>query len=227
MEHRSHAVSSSKFQVPGSDSDLGDSFMPETPIPPPPRRPRLAQRLRLPVVSGKWTVLWLVCCFALTGVFIPLVLHLPKWIDFEIVVAVWWFLWALILVKLLYKGEQVSDDHQHHEPRDWFGLNNTSLSGCGDAGCALGADAEGCLVVLGLIAALVLVWVLVEFAIPIVFLLLYFLVRGMLAHVVNERPSCQGNFGLSAIRGIFWATVYSAPLAGAVWIIHWIYLKRM
>lgn len=191
--------------------------MPDAPNPP--QRPRLSQRLRLPEVSGKWTVIWLFVCFVLTGVLIPLVLKLPKWIEFEIVVGVWWMLWAIILTKLLYMGEQVADDHQPHKPRDWFGLNNSG-SGNWDPGCGAGADLEGCLVLIGLIVALLLVWLLIEFAIPIVFLMLYFLVRGMLVHVVHNKPICRGNLPLSAARGIFWATVYSVPLAGTIWLIH-------
>jgi hypothetical protein len=206
--------------------------MPDTPTdarsPEPPKRPRLRERLRLPEVSGKWTVLWLLLCFILTGVLIPLVLKLPKWVEFEIVVACWWVLWAIVLTKLLYSGEQVSDDHRHHKPRDWFGLKKSEgssgnwgdLSGCG------AADGEGCLVLLGLIVALILVWFLVEIAIPIVFLMLYFLVRGMLVRVVNDRPGCRGNFGLSAARGALWATVYTLPLALTVWLVHYIHLKH-
>ena len=186
-----------------------------------PPRPRLSQRLRLPEVSGKWTVIALLCCFALTGALIPLVLKLPKWVEFEVVVGAWWALWAMILTKLLYTGERVSDDHQQRSPRDWFGLNSPgSVSGNWGSGCGSGVDAEGCLVVLGLIAALLLVWLLVEIAIPVVFFMLYFLVRGMLVHVVHDRPNCRGDFGLSTMRGIFWATVYTAPLAVTIWVIH-------
>jgi len=55
------------------------SEAPDAPPPPPgPSRPR---RLRLPVVSGKWTVVWLLCCFLFTGALIPLVMRLPKWLD--------------------------------------------------------------------------------------------------------------------------------------------------
>jgi hypothetical protein len=206
--------------------------MPDTPTdapsPEPRKRPRLRERLRLPEVSGKWTVLWLLLCFILTGVLIPLVLKLPKWVEFEIVVACWWVLWAIVLTKLLYAGEQVSDDHRHHKPRDWFGLKKSEgssgnwgdLSGCGSA------DGEGCLVLLGLIAALILVWFLIEIAIPVVFLMLYFLVRGMLVSVVNDRPGCRGNFSFSAARGALWATVYTLPLALTIWLIHFIHMKH-
>jgi hypothetical protein len=191
----------------------------------PPKRPRFSQRLRLPEVSGKWTVIWLLVCFTLTAALIPILLRRAKpWIEMEIVVAVWWILWALILTKLLYKGERISDDHQRREPRDWLHLKKLG-DGVGDPGCST-TDGEGCLVILGLIAALFLVWVLIEVAIPVVFFLLYFVVRGMLANVVNDKTRCQGNLGQSAIRGLFWATLYSAPIALTIWLVHWIHMKR-
>src|SRR5688572_2094195 len=94
--------------------------------PRPPKRPRLAQRLRLPQVSGKWTVFWLLICLLITGLLIPPVLKKPLWVELEIVVGVWWLLWGIVLTKLLYMGEQIADDHQHHEPRDWFGFKNST-----------------------------------------------------------------------------------------------------
>lgn len=190
----------------------------------PRNRRRPTRGLRLPEVSGKWTVIWLLVCFILTGILIPVVLKLPHWIEYEIVVGVWWIVWTMILTKLLYKGEQITDDHQHKQPRDWLGLQKADASDA--SGCGYGADFEGCAVLIGLVVALILVWFLIEVAIPIVFLLLYFLVRGMLANVVNEKAYCRGNFTLSAARGFFWATVYTAPLALSIWVIHYIQKKH-
>ncbi|MCE9530282.1 MAG: hypothetical protein K8T89_03980, partial [Planctomycetes bacterium] len=138
--------------------------------PEPSKRPPLKERLRLPHVSGFWTVLWLLACFVLTGILLPLVLKLQPWIEFEIVVGIWWLLWSMILTKLLYKGEHIADDHRLKKPKDWFGLDGSS--GSNWDGCAGGADFEGCAIVLGLIAALALVWLLIELAIPIVFFML-------------------------------------------------------
>jgi len=180
----------------------------------------MRERLQLPCVSGRWTVFWLLVCFILTGVLIPLILKLPKWIEFEIVVGIWWLLWAMILTKLLYTGEQVLDDHSLKKPNDWLGIGNAGdVSGCG-------GDSEGCVVLLGLVVALILVWFLIEIAIPLVFFLLYFLIRAMLAHVINERPSCQGNLVYSLFRGLLWATLYTLPLAGSIWAIHWMMVKK-
>jgi hypothetical protein len=186
--------------------------------------PSRRRRLRLPVVSGKWTVVWLLCCFLFTGALIPLVMRLPKWVEFELVIAIWWVLWAIILTKLLYRGEQVIDDFQRKEARSWFNTKDHDLSGCD--GCGHGADVEGCAIIIGLIAALTLVWFLVEIAVPIVFFMLYFLVRGMLARVVNDQRNCRGDLGRSAVRGVLWATIYSVPLAVTIWIIHVIHARH-
>jgi hypothetical protein len=159
-------------------------------------------------------------CFALAAIVIPLVLHQKAWVEMEIVLGCWWWFWCVLMTKLLYKGEQVSDDHSRKDARDW-GLSNSEIpDGCG----YLGGD--GILIFIGLVLALALVWVVIELAIPIVFFLLYFVVRGMLAQAVNGRPFCRGNLTLSAASGIFWATLYTLPLALTVWVVHWIHLKR-
>ena len=48
---------------------------------------------------------------------------------------------------------------------------------------------QGCLALIGVLVALllafVLVWFLIEIAIPVIFFLLYLVVRGMLAQVIN------------------------------------------
>ena len=53
----------------------------------PVQRPSLAKRVRLPRLSGKASAAWLVVCFGLTAVLIPMVLRLPRWVEFEIVLA--------------------------------------------------------------------------------------------------------------------------------------------
>lgn len=195
--------------------------MSDAPSPPdPPQRPGLSKRLGIPHVSGTWTVILLLFCFVLTTGLVLLVFRkLPEWVEFEIVVGTWWLLWALVLTKLLYMGEQIADDYKHRQPRSWFDTKN--LDGCSSGG----SDAEGCVVVLGLIVALFLVWILIEFAVPIIFFMLYFLVRGMLVRVVNDKPQCQGNIGLSAFRGIFWATIYTAPLALTIYVVHFLHQR--
>jgi hypothetical protein len=55
----------------------------------PAQRPSLAKRVRLARLSGKASAVWLVVCFGLTAVLVPMALRLPLWLDFEIVLAVW------------------------------------------------------------------------------------------------------------------------------------------
>ena len=52
---------------------------------------------------------------------------------------------------------------------------------------------------------------------------LYFVVRGMLARVINDRHRCRGRLVRSLGWSLLWATVYSAPLAGAVWFVHYVH----
>src|SRR5262249_10174101 len=101
---------------PMSDTPLGDTPLPVGA----PARPSLARRLRLPRLSGKVSAAWLVCCFALTAVLIPMALRLPRWVEFEIVLAAWWAIWLAVLAGLLYTGRRVTDDHRLGEPRNWF-----------------------------------------------------------------------------------------------------------
>ena len=84
------------------------------------RRRKLIKAIRLPHVSGKTSAAFLIASFALTAALIPMAVRLPLWIDFEIVLAVWWVIWACVLARLLYVGRPVSDDHSLGQPRPWF-----------------------------------------------------------------------------------------------------------
>src|SRR3954453_22699986 len=95
----------------------GDVPMPDpatTQAPPPERKVRLAR------LSGKATAGWLVVFLLLIGVLIPAVVKLPFWLDFEIVLAVWWLVWLAGLGRPLYTGQRVTGGHQLGEPRNWF-----------------------------------------------------------------------------------------------------------
>src|SRR5262245_38623364 len=208
------------------------------------QRPSLAKRVRLPRLSGKASAAWLVVCFGLTAFLIPMVLRLPRWVAFEIVLGVWWAVWLAVLTRLLYTGQRVADDHQMQAPRSWLpsgqqkqeerkkdsnrrdpdrawwdGFFWGSLWGDGEA------EAIGCLVIIGLVLLVGLVWFLIEVAIPLVMFLLYFVTRGMLAQVVNDRHRCRGRLGRAFAWGLAWATVYTAPLAAAVWFVHYVHPK--
>jgi len=204
----------------------------------PVQRPSLAKRVRLPRLSGKASAAWLVVCFGLTAVLIPMVFRLPRWVEFEIVLALWWAVWLAVLTRLLYTGQRVADDHQMREPRNWFASDKSKqkeqkkdvdrswwdgLFFLGELAGDSEAVAIGCLIVIGLVLLAGLVWFLIEVAIPLVLFLLYFVTRGMLARVVNDRHRCRGQLGRALAWGFVWATLYTAPVAAAVWFVHYVY----
>jgi hypothetical protein len=203
----------------------------------PVQRSSLVKRVHLPRLSGKASAAWLVICFGLTAALIPMVLRLPRWVDFEIVLALWWAIWLAMLTRLLYTGQRVTDDHQMREPRIWFSSDKPKQKeqkkdadgGWWDGfswGLVVGdgeAMVYGCLIVIGLIILAGLAWFLIEVAIPLVLFLLYFVTRGMLAQVVNDRHRCRGRLGRALAWGFLWATLYTAPVAAAVWFVHYVH----
>jgi hypothetical protein len=183
------------------------------------RRRELIEAIRLPHVSGKASAAWLLACFALTAALVPMAVRLPLWIDFEIVLAGWWVIWAAVLARLLYLGRAVSDDHRLGEPRRWSGLGDWPFP-------EIPFDLEGCAWALVLVALVGAAWIVVEVAVPLVAFLLYCLVGGMLAQILNYDHRCQGRLGRALGRGVLWATVYTAPLAVVVWLVHRIHGSR-
>jgi hypothetical protein len=186
--------------------------------------------------------------FLTTAILIPAVLKLPIWIEFEIVLSVWWGIWLAVLTALLYRGRRVADDHQLPPPRSWLNWakkqppaaetgikksssaeSSSSWAGWGSwdlFGSGGGGDAEGCLWILGAILALavflIALWFLIEVAIPLMLFLLYLVVRGMLSQVINDRHHCKGRLVRSLAWALVWATLYTVPLAGVVWYVHFL-----
>ena len=90
-------------------------------------------------------------------------------------------------------------------------------------------DSEGCLIVLGVILAVVIalvgIWLLIEIVIPALAFVAYFLIREMLARVTNDEHSCQGSVVRAVLWGSLWATVYTLPFALLVWLVHFVHMK--
>jgi hypothetical protein len=42
----------------------------------------------------------------------------------------------------------------------------------------------------------------------------------MLARVANDRHGCEGDVPRALAWGGLWAAVYTAPIAGVVWVLH-------
>ncbi len=188
------------------------------------RRRRLLNAIKLPAVSGWTTGALLFVCFLVSGLLIPVTLHLPKWIEAEIVLGVWWFIWLVALTWLLYTRSLVGAV-EPHEPRSPFGYGfyrSDWNPGCSDpSGCLLAGEGWCLIGVLLIVVLPAAIWILVEVAIPALALILFGTIRAMLACVVNDQHRCQQHFGRSLGWAALWATVYVAPLALLVWWIHW------
>jgi hypothetical protein len=78
-----------------------------------------------------------------------------------------------------------------------------------------------------IIASVFLLWFLIEVAIPLVLFILYMVPRGMLSRVVNDRHHCTGRLGRSFRWALIWATVYTVPLAGLVWWVHFLLSRNV
>lgn len=178
-----------------------------------------------PRVSARTTGLVVLAAFVLAALLVPSALRQPRWVEVELVLLAWWVIVGTTLTTLLYRGYRMKDDYAHFVP--WRASSGgvgggglpdlPDLSGCGDAG-------EGCagvLVALALLAlALGVAWLVVELVLPVAFLLAYGLFLGAIARVANDRHGCEGALGKALAWGLGWASLYVAPLALLVWLVH-------
>lgn len=178
---------------------------------------------RLPSISGTWSAAILVLCFALSAVLLPVAAHLPRWVEFELVLVVWWLVWTVAIAWMLYRGCAIADDMPVPKGPS-LGTGEWSTP---DLTSCLWPDpfyADGCGTALVVVGALIMIaagiWLAVEILIPGVGFLLYLLIRGMMARAVSDRRDCQGSVLRAAIWGMAWATLYTAPLALTVLAVH-------
>jgi hypothetical protein len=188
-----------------------------------------------PKISRKPIVLLVSLCLILAAVLIPVGAHLPRWVEIEIVLGVWWLIWVIALTWILHRGHKVEDD------ANWTGMgskkgsfldrfmpNSDKYSGCGDfAGCADPGCGEGFGGIVVAILALILIGLavilLVELIIPAIALLLFASIGGMFARAVNDTHDCEGSIGKSLFWGALWATVYIGPVAAvAIWLANYL-----
>jgi len=89
---------------------------------------------------------------------------------------------------------------------------------------SLDLDFEGCgaaiVAIVGLVLLVASLWLLVEIVIPVLAFAAYALLRGMLAAAARFGDRCQGRLGAAVGWAVAFATLYVAPLAGAVWLGH-------
>jgi hypothetical protein len=199
-----------------------------------------------PKVSGGATALIVGVSLAGAAVLLPFSLHLPRWIETELVLGAWWLIVTVTLVVLLYRGFRLKDDWVYFAPWDVpmphstadgssakspkpkasggcdSGIGGCAPDGCGD-GCSA-ADGEGILIVIALavvaIALFGAMWIFVEFALPMFFLLMYTLIHRAIARVANDKNGCENELLRSIGYGALWATVYLTPLIAATWALH-------
>ena len=179
-----------------------------------------------PKVSRKPIVLIVALCFLLSGVLIPVSLHLNRWVEVELVLAVWWLVWIVVMSWLLYEGHAVDDDI--HVPWTKGRLAKTSAGEAGgcvaDAGCSHGCfPMDGCgevgVAIVGIFLLIVGVIFLIELIFPAIALLLLASIGGMFARAVNDTRGCEGRVGLSFFWAFAWATLYIGPVAAIViWV---------
>ena len=182
------------------------------------RRPNMSLR---PRISGKWTALTLVACFAVSAVLIPVAAHLPHWIEFELVLLVWWTAWLVVLSWMLLHAHVVElDAEPPHKGLGNLGDGDGCLPSLALDGCIFAGAFEpfGCLALI--VVLLVGVYFFVEFLLPGIAFLLYLAIRAMLGRVTDDRRNCEDKPGLAFIWGAIWATAYTAPIALIVWGVH-------
>lgn len=193
-----------------------------------PYRARLRQvGMRVvPRVSGKVTTLLMMVSLGLCAVLFPTMLHLPRWVEAEVVLGSWWAAVGLTLATLLYRGVRVADDFRLRLGWSVRGdapssRGSSSSSGSGWSAIDLGGDAEGCLVVLGVALVLGLLagvsFVMAEVMLPLVFAGSYWVMNRAIARVANDRHDCEGDLGRSLRWGLTWSAAYVGPLAVLAW----------
>jgi len=190
-----------------------------------------------PKVSGSLTALVVTLSLVASAVLLPVAMHLPRWIETEVVLGVWWAVVATMLAVMLHRGFRLRDDYIYFLPwnRPTGGEeakepgksgSKSSNWGCGSIdGCSVGdIDGEGAAIVLAVGAALLLgfgaAWVLVEIALPLVFFLMYGLMMRAIRRASRDTKGCEGDLAKSIGWGALWATIYLCPLALVTWLLH-------
>jgi len=181
------------------------------------RRARLAAAATLPTLSGRQSAWVLLACLGLAAALVlPFAPDLPFWLRVEVVLALWWTTWTGLMTYLLHRGARLADDHEPSDRlRAWLGGAGERLEDAPDHGWIQALAFGGTLVM-----ALLVLWFFVAFALPLLAFSAYLLVRGALARVVHDRHGCRGRWGRSLAWAALWATVYVAPLAGLVALVH-------
>jgi hypothetical protein len=189
--------------------------------------------------STRATVLLVLACLSFTAAALPFAVHLPRWVEAEVVLGAWWLTWSVVLAVLAYRGKPLDETHRLEirapfassapvavAPPPAPARTRTRWFDCFDLGSAV--DAEGCLLVLavGIVVgiALAAAWLVVELAAPALFFLAYLGVARSLRRALAA--SHRGDAFRSARHGAVWATAYVAPLAAVIALVHTVLAAR-
>jgi len=192
-----------------------------------PRAPR-----RGPRTPARRMSMIVAACLGFTALAVPLGMHLPRWVEAEIVLGGWWALWAVVLGVLSHRGHPLDETLALDVRAPWGRRGGADDARLAEELPSPGRirwydfldvpDFEGCAVVLGLLlvagVALVGAFLIVELAAPVLFFLSYLGLATALRRA--DEASHRGNVVQSAVHGLVWATVYVAPLAAAVGVAH-------
>lgn len=185
-----------------------------TPSRMPPAMKASAQRLTIGILAA----------LVVTGAAVPFALHLPRWIEAEVVVGAWWTIWSIVLGVVAYRGTKVADDHRPGAGRV-TGLNRDTPKWAWLLEAA--PDVEACLVAIVVLAivgiALLGAWLVVELVAPAVFIVAYRCVVRALAKA--QAANTRGDAVRSALSGMGWAAVGTIPLALVVAFVHLVVMK--
>ena len=200
-----------------------------------------------PRVSGKVTALVVVLSFLSAAVLVPTSVRLPRWIEAEMVLGLWWVVLATVIVVLLYRGFRLKDDLVYFMPWDrpaapgkeeggkkkggggssgGDGCSSFIPDGCSGGvsdGCS-GLDGEGAIVVVVVVvalgAALGAAWLMVEIALPLAFFVMYSGLMRAIRRAASDRRGCEGDLVKSLGSGVLWASIYVLPIAALTWAMH-------
>ena len=191
--------------------------------------------------STRATVLLVIACLSFTSTVLPFAVHLPRWVEAEVVLAAWWMTWAVVLAVLAYRGRPLDETHRLDIRGPFASFPSSTAPSVEPAVAAparsrwfewldLGsaADLEGCLFVVAAAllvgVALLAAWVVVELAAPAVFFLAYLGIARALRRALAA--SHRGDALRSGLHGAFWATAYVAPLGAVIAIAHALLANR-
>jgi hypothetical protein len=191
---------------------------------------RISERA-VPRLSATATSAVVAVSLVATAQLVPVALHLPRWIEAEVVLSTWWAIGAVALAVLLYRGARLADDFVYRPPWDRPADTRSAAARSTGSGSSIDwadptgcVDAEGCAgAIIGILlaaAAFAAAWLVVELVTPVVFLLFYTLLIRAVARATRDNRDCKGNVGRSLVWGALWASTYAAPVVAFVWLLH-------